>query len=102
MSMMRVFFRTIAFAGFAVATSAQAALPPYWQRAREFTAILESQDVARELQDAPITKVETTTQDRYRIWSGRCAVDVQLIGKARSNPGPRLFDLRVGKRKCIR
>ncbi|MGH6617658.1 hypothetical protein [Sphingomonas sp.] len=102
MSMMRVFPRTVAFALCAMAASAQAALPPYWQRAKELTAILESSDVARELDEAPITRIETTGEDRYRVSSGNCAVDVQLIGTARSNPGPRLFDLRVGKRKCAK
>jgi hypothetical protein len=101
MSMTRAFSRTVAFTLFATATAAQAALPPYWQRARELTAILENSDVARELDEAPITRIEATSEDRYRVSSGNCTVDVQLIGKARSNPGPRLFDLRVGKRKCV-
>ncbi|MES2058124.1 MAG: hypothetical protein V4564_19465 [Pseudomonadota bacterium] len=102
MVLIRSFSRMSVALLFMIPIAAQAALPPYWQRAREIGAILESQDVARELRDAPIDSVKYVADDSYQASSGRCSVNVRVVGKARDFPGPRLFDLKVGKRRCTR
>lgn len=96
--------RRIALAGAAAtllfATTAQAALPPYWQRVHEIQAILDDGDVGRALREAPIDRIERTAEDRYQVQAGPCTLEIRIIGESRSDPGPRKFHLQVGDPAC--
>ncbi|MGO4727524.1 MULTISPECIES: hypothetical protein [unclassified Inquilinus] len=84
----------------AAMAGAQAALPPYWQRAAEIQAILDNGDVARKLDEAPIDRIERVGDDLYRIQAGTCALDIRVVGESRSDPGPRKFRLEIGDPAC--
>lgn len=84
---------------------AEAALPPYYQRAREMQAILESRDVALRLQDhGPIDILQRVAEDLYRLKAGPCSLDVRIIDEPADHrpgwAGPRRFHLDVGEVVC--
>jgi hypothetical protein len=97
-------FRIIACAGLALVTTttAFAALPPYYQRVREITAIAESKEVQEAVREAPIDSIVWTGPDRVQVKGDRCSVEVQIIdtGKRADPPGPRKFKLKVKKAVC--
>lgn len=86
----------------------RAALPPWQERAREIAAILDSPEVRERLGGAaarPVEAVERLGEDRWRVRSADCAVEVRVVdapgrGGAAARPGPRAFDLRVGRAEC--
>jgi hypothetical protein len=84
----------------AATAQARAALPPYWQRVHEIQAILDDGEVARKLGEAPVDRIEWTTEDHYRVQAGSCTLDIRIIGEARSDPGPRKFHLQLGDPDC--
>ena len=85
----------------AIALPAAAALPPYHQRTAEIREILDNADVQKKLNDQPITAVTYVGNNRYEVRSEQCRVPVQTVTRPRTNPGPRLFSLRVGTARCI-
>ncbi len=91
-----------AAAALAITTSAFAALPPYYQRAREIAAISESSDVQEALRGAPIDSIVWTGTDRVQVKGGNCSAEVLIIdtGKRSDPPGPRKFKLKVKKPTC--
>ena len=97
-------FRISACAGLVLATTtaALAALPPYYQRAREIAAISESAEVQTALQASPIDSIVWTGPDRVQVKGGKCSVDVQIVdtGKRGDPPGPRKFKLTVRRPVC--
>lgn len=82
------------------AATAQAALPPYWQRAAEIKAILEDGDVANALKDEPVDAVEWSSDDLYKVRAGVCTLDVRIVSDPQDMPGPRKFHLEIGKPGC--
>jgi hypothetical protein len=101
----------IAAAGAAVllllgaAAEARAALPPYWQRLRELQAILDSNDLAQKLRDAPIDRIERPGEDLYRIQAGPCTLDIRIVDNPADSPqpampGPRRFHIEAGEPAC--
>ncbi|WCS28404.1 hypothetical protein LOK46_31265 (plasmid) [Methylobacterium sp. NMS14P] len=71
-------------------TTAQAALPPSWQRVREVQAVAEA--AARVLGSRPIDAVERVDEARYRVRAVECRVMVRLVARSRTQPGPQAFD----------
>ena len=58
---------------------ASAALPPKYQRLREFEAVLASQTVTGAFPDSEmIQAIEYVSPDRYRVRSAKCRLDVTL------------------------
>lgn len=86
-----------------VVTGAQAALPPYWQSAREIEAIVNDARVHDALKyEEPILSVTTSGDDAYELRTARCRVTVTIVDVAQAEAmvGPRQFDLVVGEAKC--
>ncbi len=91
-----------------------AALPPYFERSRELTAILQDAQVRQRLSNQPIDGLELTAPDTYRVRAGHCEVTVTVLDDAtpvQTDPsgaprpiivGPRRFALRVGDAQCDR
>ncbi len=93
----------VALAGAATGTAALAALPPYWQSAREIGAILEDPRVHDALRyEEPIVSISATGDDVYVLRTERCSVTVKIVDKPGSEPiaGPRQFDLEVEEAQC--
>ena len=85
------------------ATAAVAALPPYWQSAREISAIVDDPRVHDALAyEEPIVSVSNVGEDVYLLKTARCSVTVTIIDKPDAEPlvGPRQFDLQVGVAEC--
>lgn len=84
--------------------SAQAALPPGYQRTAEFKAILESTAVVEAFNAHRqfIEHVEYVKPDLYRVSAGQCVLDVTLKEKPLPDGmvGARQFDLQVGAIDC--
>jgi hypothetical protein len=85
--------------------TAEAALPPYYQRAAELEAIIHSGDVEASLMEAPIDTIERTGEDIYRVTGGPCVVEVRIVDDTSvDHPdgwvGPREFVLEVGEATC--
>lgn len=97
-------FRMAACVGLVLttATSAFAALPPYYQRTREISAIAESREVQEALQQSPIESIVWIGQDRVQVKGGYCSVEVQIVdtGKRSDPPGPRKFKLKTRRANC--
>lgn len=86
-----------------VATGAEAALPPYYQRALEFETILKNAEVAKALSGkGPIDSLSRLGEDLYEIKAGPCALSVKIVTdpNAPVMPGPRPVKLEVGTPQC--
>lgn len=70
--------------------AALAALPPSWQRVREFQAVVEA--AARVLGNRPVDAVERVDGDRFLVRAVGCRVTVRLVFRPRAEPGPQLFE----------
>ncbi len=85
------------------AGTALAALPPYWQSAREIGAIVEDPAVHDALKyEEPILSITTSGDDVYLLKTERCTVTVTIVDKPDAEPvmGPRQFALEVGDAQC--
>ena len=86
-----------------VASAAQAALPPKYQRLREFEAILAEATVTSVFPDSEvIVKIEFVQADQYRVSSANCRMAVVLedAQDAIQRPGPRRFVVKAGALVC--
>ncbi len=84
-------------------TAAAAALPPYWQSAREISAIVNDARVHDALKyEEPILSVTTTGDDVYVLKTPRCTLLITIVDTpdAEAMVGPRQFDLEVGEADC--
>ena len=83
--------------------AARAALPPYWQSAREITAIVNDGQVHDALKyEEPILSIGVTAADEYEVRTERCTLKVKIVDKP-AKPGlvgPRQFDIDVGEATC--
>lgn len=97
--------KKVVFAIFALAAtqSAFAALPPYAQSAKEIKAILDNEEVARQLSPGQINSV-TRTEVGYLVTAGDCAITVQVTYVIPPLPdfaGPAQLELHVGQANCL-
>lgn len=92
----------LALAGGMVASSAQAALAPNYQRARELSAVIEA--AAAQLPTDPITKVIYLKPDLYQVVAGSCSLKASIVSKPLKGGmvGPRQFDVSLSKPRCKR
>lgn len=82
---------------------AVAALPPYWQSAREIGTIVNDPRVHDALKyEEPILSITTTGDDVYELKTPRCTLRITIVDKplAEGMVGPRQFDLAVGEPDC--
>lgn len=77
--------------------SAQAALPPQWQRAAELEAVIQA---ATEALDAPIESITMSWEMTYRVTHDECYVDVQVTYLPQDMPGPQKFEVAAGEKVC--
>jgi hypothetical protein len=95
---------TVAVAGcVAAASSASAALPPYWQSAKQIAAIVNDQQVHDALKyEEPILSISTTGNDIYELKTERCTLTVTIVDKPSNSGmvGPQQFDVEVGQADC--
>ena len=84
------------------ATAAPAALPPNHQRLAELRAVLAHPGVVGAFGlEEPIDRVEYLSRDLYRVTSGRCRIDVAIVGLPNGGRrGPRRFEARPGAKVC--
>ena len=87
----------------AIATPALAALPPYWQSAREISTIVNDPRVHDALKyEEPIVSITTGGDDVYEVKTARCTLLVTIVDVPQDKPmmGPRQFDIEVGQADC--
>ena len=84
------------------ALPAQAALPPWHQRAAELRAVLNAPGLVDAFGNALIERVEYAGTDLYRVSAGRCYVEARIVGlpMPRGVVGGRRFEVRLGRRVC--
>lgn len=88
------------------AAGAEAALPPYWQSAREIEAILADPAVHDAIKyEEPILSISTTGNDIYTLKTARCSIEITIVDTPPdpSKPmmvGPRQFSLSIGTADC--
>jgi len=91
---------------FALASSAHAALPPYWQSAREITEIVNDPRVHDALKrEEPIRSITVTAPDVYEVSTENCTVTVNVVDQPpvpgeETMVGPRQFLIEVGAATC--
>jgi hypothetical protein len=87
----------------AISTPALAALPPYWQSAREISTIVNDPRVHDALKyEEPIVSITTGGDDVYEVKTARCTLLVTIVDVPQAEPmmGPRNFDIEVGDADC--
>jgi len=107
--------KSFAVAGILLASLAQAALPPYHERNRVFTAILQDQRVETAITDVRFKQYTTGQIDsiryvgaangysRYAAQTGRCVLDINVRTVAEKSPeghlvvGPGKLELAVAR-----
>ncbi len=88
------------FSGLLVATSASAALPPYWQRAAEISAILNDRPLAATLRNRPVDRIQWRSAGLYRVSAGQCRIDVRTTEERQTKPGPAKYRVQSGNAIC--
>ena len=101
---MRPISTALALAASLVALPASAALPPQYQRAAEFRAVVADGHIANAFDGAPIERIEYVRPDLYRVTAGRCRLDVAIVGlpTPAGVVGPRRFAVKAGTKACGR
>jgi len=97
-----IFFSIICLGSQLFSPSLLAALPPYYQSAKEIIAILNSSIVAQKLSTPyPIDSIKKTEKG-YRLAAGKCELEVNIIYKPREDGlvGPVNFEIIPGERSC--
>jgi hypothetical protein len=87
----------------AISAPALAALPPYWQSAREISTIVNDPRVHDALKyEEPIVSITTSGDDVYELKTERCTLLVTIVDVPQDKPmvGPRQFDIEVGVADC--
>lgn len=83
------------------ASTAQAALPPKYQRAREMAAALDAATAI--LEGELVDGIDYLGDDIFRVRAGGCVLRVEIVDTPRaapSMPGPRAFTARAGRPVC--
>ncbi|HYJ82207.1 MAG TPA: hypothetical protein VEW26_05110 [Allosphingosinicella sp.] len=101
---MRPISTALALAASLVALPASAALPPQYQRAAEFRAVVADGHIANAFDGAPIERIEYVRPDLYRVTAGRCRLDVAIVDLPipAGVVGPRRFAVKAGTKACGR
>jgi hypothetical protein len=89
--------------GGATLAPALAALPPYWQSAREISTIVNDPRVHDALKyEEPILSVTTTGDDVYELRTARCTLTVTIVDlpPKEGMVGPQAFDIQLGEAEC--
>lgn len=88
----------------AAAGSADAALPPQYQRAAELKAVVADAHIANAFDGAPIEWIEFVRRDLYRVSAGRCRLDVAIVDLPTPPgvSGGRRFAVKAGRKSCGR
>lgn len=83
-----------------VATSANAALAPNYQRAKEMTAIIEA--VAEQAPTQLISKIIYQKPDQYRVIVGSCSIRATIVTIPQKTMmvGPRQFEVKLSPQRC--
>lgn len=82
------------------ATSANAALAPDIEKAREISAIIDA--VEKAIPEHNVTKVINRKKDQYLVIAGPCSIRAAII----TNPykdgmvGPRQFEIKLFSKRC--
>jgi hypothetical protein len=99
---MRPLIQLAPLAAFAFALPAQAALPPWHQRAAELRAVMNAPGLVEAFGNALIERVEVAGPDLYRVTAGRCHVEARIhdLPVPRGMVGGRRFEVRLGRRVC--
>lgn len=94
----------LAAAAAPLATSAQAALPPQYQRAAELKAIAADSRIANAFDGAPVERIEYVRRDLYRVSAGACRLDVAIVDLPTPPgvAGARRFRVKAGTKVCGR
>ena len=84
------------------ATPAQAALPPWYQRAAELRTVVAHPGLVDAFGTVAIERVEYAGPDLYRVSAGRCHVDARIVDipLRPGMVGARQFTVRLGRRVC--
>ncbi|MDR6430969.1 hypothetical protein [Brucella pseudogrignonensis] len=93
-----IIFGTVSL--FVVASAAEAALAPNYQRAKELNAVIEA--AAQAVPQYPIDKVIYQNDDKYQVIAGPCSLRATIVSKPMKNGmvGPRQFDVKLGQTRC--
>lgn len=103
--------RSFALFGILVSTFAQAALPPYYNRARVFNAIVQDQRVETAVTDSRFRDKASGVIDairylgeqngysRYDVQTGRCLLDInaRVVAEGGGVVGPGKLELAVAR-----
>lgn len=86
------------------AVPASAALPPQYQRAAEFRAVVADPHIANAFGGAPIERIEHVRTDLYRVSAGACRLDVAIVDLPAPEGivGGRRFTVKAGRKLCGR
>jgi len=102
---MKTLFALVAL--FALTSSASAALPPFYQSARELRAILDSPEVAQSLgsgrQISSIVRNDGGRTTSYDVTTSECTLNVEIhyMPPVGGIAGPARFELEVGIAACL-
>lgn len=79
-----------------------ALLPPYYQSAKEITAILNDPEIAEKISSGRLIKAIEKTESGYRILAGTCtlAVTIKYLPQPQGFVGPARFEFEAGDLIC--
>ncbi|MFB8343948.1 hypothetical protein ACWGNA_05785 [Brucella cytisi] len=80
--------------------TAEAALAPNYQRAKEMMAVIEA--VADEITRYPVTKVIYQKPDQYQVIAGPCSIRARIVTRPQKQMmvGPRQFEVKLFLQRC--
>lgn len=90
------------FSTFTLPLPSHAVLPPFYQGAKEITAILNNEDVANKITSGRVLKKIERTEQGWRITANECSLDVLVTYSPNKNGmvGPVEFQVSAGNLVC--
>lgn len=92
---MKKSIKTILFSGlaslFLMTSSAEAALPPFYQSLREYTALLNSPELAKQLGSGQVIQSIQRTDTGFIVKANRSTINVEIVYDPMEMPGPAKF-----------
>lgn len=76
------------------AQSSLAALPPYWNKVRQYQTVLDSQELKVKL-NTLIESIRDLGDLRFEVNSGACVVTVTLEAEPTERPGPTNYSVQT-------
>jgi hypothetical protein len=85
-----------------ISNNLMAALPPYYQSAKEIIAVLNNSEVAEKIGSGRLIHSVTKTEGGYIINAGNCTLTVNITYSPRTNGmvGPAIFEVHPDKLDC--